>query len=91
MRVNQVLVSFKERRYVSVDHDYRITVHDSEAKAQQWRYSYKHAQDKLPGGFRGVVDVEDFSNLDFFRRFSHDSRLHTLSQIYSSACRARAC
>ncbi len=61
------------------------TVHDVEAGTQQWRYSYKHAQDKLPGGFRAVVDVEDFSNLDFFRRFSHDTRLHTLSQIYSSA------
>src|SRR5439155_26597666 len=61
------------------------TVHDVEADTQQWRYAYKHAQDKLPGGFRAVVDVEDFSNLDFFRRFSHDTRLHTLSQIYSSA------
>lgn len=61
------------------------TVRDKEAGAQQWRYSYKHAQDNLPGGFRAVVDVEDFSNLDFFRRFSNDPRLHTLSQIYSSA------
>jgi CRP/FNR family cyclic AMP-dependent transcriptional regulator len=31
VRVNQVLVSFKERNYVSVDHNYRITVHDAEA------------------------------------------------------------
>src|SRR5262249_52917244 len=61
------------------------TVRDKKADTQQWRYSYKHAQDNLPGGFRAVVDVEDFSNLDFFRRFSHDPRLHLLSQIYSSA------
>jgi len=61
------------------------TVHDVEADTQQWKYSYRHAQDQLPGGFRAVVDVEDFSNLDFFRRFSRDPRLHTLSQIYSSA------
>ncbi|MEK6373120.1 MAG: LPS assembly protein LptD [Acidobacteriota bacterium] len=61
------------------------TVHDVEADAQQWKYSYRHAQDNLPGGFRAVVDIEDFSNLDFFRRFSRDARLHTLSQIYSSA------
>jgi LPS-assembly protein len=60
-------------------------VWDKEAGQEQWRYSYKHAQDNLPGGFRAVVDVEDFSNLDFFRRFSTDPRLHTLSQIYSSA------
>jgi LPS-assembly protein len=61
------------------------TVNDVEAETQQWKYSYRHAQDNLPGGFRAVVDIEDFSNLDFFRRFSRDARLHTLSQIYSSA------
>ena len=50
-----------------------------------WRYRYQHAQDNLPGGFRGVIDVEDFSNLDFFRKYERDPRLHTLSNIYSSA------
>jgi LPS-assembly protein len=60
-------------------------VHDSEAKKQQWKYAYRHSQDNLPGGFRGVVDVEDFSDLDFFRKFDQDPRLHTLSQVYSSA------
>jgi lipopolysaccharide assembly outer membrane protein LptD (OstA) len=61
------------------------TIHDSEAKKQQWKYAYRHSQDNLPGGFRGVVDVEDFSDLDFFRKFDDDPRLHTLSQVYSSA------
>ena len=60
-------------------------VHDSAAKKEQWRYSYKHSQENLPGGFRGVVDVEDISDLDFFRNYDNDARLHTLSQIYSSA------
>lgn len=50
-----------------------------------WRYRYQHAQDNLPGGFRGVIDVEDFSDLDFFRRYERDPRLHTLSNVYSSA------
>ncbi len=50
-----------------------------------WRYRYQHAQDDLPGGFRGVVDVEDFSDLDFFRQYDRDPRIHTLSNIYSSA------
>src|SRR5205823_14687859 len=36
-------------------------------KKKQWRYSYQHSQENLPGGFRGVVDIEDFSDLDFFR------------------------
>jgi LPS-assembly protein len=60
-------------------------VHDPETGRNEWRYNYQHSQNNLPGGFRGVVDVEDISNLEFFRRFSHDPRLHTLSQIYSSA------
>jgi LPS-assembly protein len=60
-------------------------VHDVEQGRTQWKYQVQHAQDNLPGGFRGVVDVEDFSNIDFFRRFDRDPRIHTLSQIYSSA------
>jgi hypothetical protein len=60
-------------------------VHDSEAKKLQWRYAYQHSQENLPGGFRGVVDIQDFSDLDFFRQFDRDPRLHTLSNIYSSA------
>lgn len=60
-------------------------VHDAGAKREQWRYQFRHAQDNLPGGFRGVVDMEDFSDLDFFRRWARDPRLHTLSNIYSSA------
>ncbi len=60
-------------------------VHDQETGKEQWSYSFKHAQDNLPGGFRGVVDVQDYSDLDFFRRWSRDPRLHTLSNIYSSA------
>ena len=60
-------------------------VHDARTGKDEWKYNYQHSQNNLPGGFRGVVDVEDFSNLEFFRRFGHDPRLHTLSQIYSSA------
>jgi LPS-assembly protein len=60
-------------------------VHDPTTGRNEWRYKYQHSENNLPGGFRGVVDVEDISNLEFFRRFGHDSRLHTLSQIYSSA------
>jgi len=56
-----------------------------EKARQEWRYQYRHAQDNLPGGFRGVVDVQDFSNLEFFRRYDRDSRLHTISNVYSSA------
>jgi len=51
----------------------------------EWRYQFKHAQDKLPGGFRGVVDIQDYSDLDFFRRYDRDPVLNTLSNIYSAA------
>lgn len=61
------------------------TVRDVQQGRQEWKYQVQHAQDNLPGGFRGVVDVEDFSNIDFFRRFDRDPRIHTLSQIYSQA------
>lgn len=51
----------------------------------QWRYDYKHTQENLPGGFRGVIDVRDFSDLDFFQDYERDFSLNTLSNIYSSA------
>ena len=35
VRVNQVLVDFKERKYISVDQNYRITVHNQDALAQR--------------------------------------------------------
>jgi len=61
------------------------TVRNVAADKQEWHYSYKHAEDNLPGGFRGVVDIEDLSNIDFFRDYDRDPRIHTLSQLYSSA------
>ena len=61
------------------------TVRDPEAGRQQWKYEYQHAQDNLPGGFRGVIDIRDFSNVDFFREFDRDPQLHTISNVYSSA------
>jgi len=60
-------------------------VNNVEDKEIEWKYQYRHAQENLPGGFRGVVDVQDYSNLDFFRQYDDDSTLQTLSNIYSSA------
>ncbi len=60
-------------------------MHDPVSGNEQWKYHYRHAEDNLPGGFRAVVDAEDFSDLEFFRDFDRDPRIHTLSQIYSSA------
>jgi LPS-assembly protein len=51
----------------------------------KWRYTYKHTQDDLPGGFRGVVDLTNFSDIEFFRRFDDDFQINTISNVYSSA------
>ncbi|MHB0969346.1 MAG: LPS-assembly protein LptD [Thermoanaerobaculia bacterium] len=51
----------------------------------EWKYDYRHTQDDLPGGFRGVIDVHDISDLDFFQRFERDFQTSTISNIYSSA------
>jgi LPS-assembly protein len=57
----------------------------TETSRIEWKYQFRHAQENLPGGFRGVVDVQDYSNLNFFREYDDDPQLHTLSNIYSSA------
>ena len=62
-----------------------VRVQGEDIEPFQWRYHYRHAQENLPGGFRGVIDIQDFSNLDFFRQYEDDSRLLTLSNVYSSA------
>jgi len=51
----------------------------------KWKYAYQHTQDHLPGGFRGVIDVRDFSDIDFFRQFEREFELNTISNIYSAA------
>ena len=62
-----------------------LTPGSTEEEEFRWRYRWQHAQDNLPNGFRGVIDIQDFSDLDFFRRFDNDPTLTTLSNVYSSA------
>jgi len=74
------------RAYAVRDVDPNLdNVHQQGEGKVQWKYQYQHAQDNLPAGFRGVVDIQNFSDLDFFRKWDHDPRLTTLSNIYSSA------
>jgi LPS-assembly protein len=66
--------------------DFRgYAVNNAEEKTLEWKYHYRHAQENLPGGFRGVVDMQDFSDLDFFREYDDDPDIHLASNIYSSA------
>lgn len=60
-------------------------VYDSETESIEWRYNYEHTQENLPGGVRGVIDIEDYSDLNFFQEFSRDLDLLTKSNIYSAA------
>ncbi|MGZ5440416.1 MAG: LPS-assembly protein LptD [Thermoanaerobaculia bacterium] len=79
-----------EMRYVPSENvkigDFRARfVNNAPEKRIEWKYELRHAQENLPGGFRGVVDVQDYSRLDFFREYDDDTRVLTLSNIYSSA------
>lgn len=60
-------------------------VWDEENQKHEWKYLYQHAQDHLPGDIRGVIDIQDFSDLNFFQRFERRFELNTLSYVYSSA------
>jgi LPS-assembly protein len=60
-------------------------VNNAPEKRVEWKYQFQHAQENLPGGFRGVVDIQDFSRLDFFREYDDQTDVFTQSNIYSSA------
>jgi LPS-assembly protein len=62
---------------------YAVT--DPEYDTTEYKYSYVHADEDLPGGFRGVIDIRDYSDIDFFRFYERDFETNTISNIYSSA------
>ena len=71
---------------VKIGHFRARGVNNTPEKRVEWRYEFKHAQENLPGGFRGVVDIRDYSRLDFFRAYDNDDpNVLTQSNIYSSA------
>ncbi|HXI12775.1 MAG TPA: LPS assembly protein LptD [Thermoanaerobaculia bacterium] len=60
-------------------------VTDPETRSREWKYEYTHAQDNLPGDLRAVVDIRDYSDLEFFRNFERSFAINTRSTIYSAA------
>jgi LPS-assembly protein len=60
-------------------------VYDADSSEIEWKYAYTHTHEDLPGGFRGVIDIQDYSDLIFFQRYERDFDLNTISNIYSSA------
>ena len=60
-------------------------IDDTERDEKRWRIRWNHRSDELPGGFRGVVRVEDVSDFDFFRDFERRVDRNSRRQLYSTA------
>ena len=60
-------------------------IDDVERGEQRWRVRWNHVSNDLPGGFRGVVRVEDVSDFDFFRDFERRVDRNSRRQLYSTA------
>ena len=60
-------------------------IDDAERDEKRWRIRWNHRSDELPGGFRGVVRVEDVSDFEFFRDFERRVDRNSRRQLYSTA------
>lgn len=60
-------------------------IDDTEQDEKRWRIRWNHRSNRLPGGFRGVVRVEDVSDFDFFRDFERRVDRNSRRQLYSTA------
>ncbi len=59
------------------------TIRDPELDDWRWRVKYDHESKRLPLGFRGVVQVEDVSDFDFFQDFERRADRNSQRRIYS--------
>jgi LPS-assembly protein len=58
---------------------------DRDVKQNEWRAVWDHTAEKLPGGFRGVISVNQYSDYNFFRQFQRLENENTRSFLYSNA------
>jgi LPS-assembly protein len=58
---------------------------DRDAGRNEARAVWRHATGRLPGGFRAVVDVNQYSDYEFFREFQRAERENTRLFLYSNA------
>jgi hypothetical protein len=58
---------------------------DRDRGQREWRAIWNHTTTDLPGGLRGVVSVNDYSDYDFFREFQRSEGENTRRYIYSNA------
>jgi lipopolysaccharide assembly outer membrane protein LptD (OstA)/acetyl-CoA acetyltransferase len=58
---------------------------DRDLDRQEWRTIWNHSTSDLPGGLRGVVSVNQYSDYDFFREFQRSEEENTRRFLYSNA------
>jgi LPS-assembly protein len=59
-------------------------IRDPELDEWRWRFELDHESSDLPGGFRGVLRVEDVSDFDFFQDYERQADINAQRQIYSN-------
>ena len=50
----------------------------------RWKLLWNHESRGLPGGFRGIVKIAEYSDFNWFRDFERNFNLRSSSSIYSS-------
>jgi len=58
-------------------------VDDPDDDEVRWKVKWDHETRNLPGGMRGVISVQDYSDFEFFRDFERDFNDNTLRSIDS--------
>jgi LPS-assembly protein len=59
-------------------------IRDPERDEWRWRIELDHESAELPGGFRGVLRIEDVSDFDFFQDFERQADVNAQRQLYSN-------
>ncbi|HVS14423.1 MAG TPA: LPS assembly protein LptD [Thermoanaerobaculia bacterium] len=59
-------------------------IRDPERDEWRWRIELDHESADLPGGFRGVLRLEDVSDFDFFQDFERQADINAQRQLYSN-------
>jgi len=56
----------------------------------RWRIRYDHQSDNLWGGWRGILHLEEYSDLDFQQEYERDVSRQTRAEIFSVAHLSRS-
>jgi lipopolysaccharide assembly outer membrane protein LptD (OstA) len=56
-----------------------------DTQQEEYRAVWRHSNNDLPWGLKAVIDVNDYSDYEFFREFQRRERENTRSYLYSNA------